>query len=116
MEANELIKIIEFIENYYHRKLTSEEIKALKNELNCYNYKTFLEQIKPKLLSEVKYFTIAQLHKILTEKQNTYDDFSNINLNSCYWYEIEREFCEKNNIPYYDITTGEPLQAYKTVI
>ena len=113
MADKELMKVVEFIEKYY-RKLKIEEIKALKDELKNYNYQTFLEVIKPKLLANVKYFNIATIHQIIQENAEINEKL--INWNSCYWYEIEKEYCEKSNIPYYDITTGKALNPYKTAI
>lgn len=67
MDNNDLIKIIEFIEGYYHRKLEKTEIKALSEELKDFTYDSFMKELKFPLLKKVEYFTVAQLHKIIEE-------------------------------------------------
>ena len=106
----ELIKIIKFIETSYKIKLKDNEIKSISDELKDYTFERFENELKDKLLKEVKYFNLQNLYKILKSKEN-YE----INWNSCYWYEIEREWCEKHNKPYYDITKGPdyPLSPYR---
>ncbi len=60
-------KIIEFVEGYYHRKLETNEVKALAEELKNYDYDSFMNNLKTPLLHRVSYFTIAELHKIIEE-------------------------------------------------
>lgn len=117
MENKDLIKAVKVIESNFSRKLNGNEIKALSEELKNYTYKQFEEDIKPKLLNKTDYFTVQALHKIIVEKNNNanFGNLNNANLNSSYWYEIEREWCEQNNKPYYDITKGPdyPLPPFK---
>ena len=63
MEDKELIRVVDFIEGYYSRKLDSNEIKAIKFE-------------------KVEYFTVAQLHKIIEEYKETQKFKESLGVNS----------------------------------
>lgn len=67
MAQNELIKIIDFIEGHYARKLDIKEIKSLSEELKDYDYEKFINNLKTQLLLKVEYFTVEKLHNIIEE-------------------------------------------------
>lgn len=72
MDNKELIKVIDFIEGYYHRKLEASEIKATKEELkDIKSYEEFIENFKQPLLARVQYFNVVQLHKLIKEREQT---------------------------------------------
>ena len=69
MKKNEFIKIINFIEGYYGRSLSKNELISLKEELKDCSYSFFIENIKDNLLKS-QYFTVAEVHRL---KQNIID-------------------------------------------
>lgn len=70
MEDDELIKVIDFIEGYYSRKLDVKEIKAIKEELKDYDYEKFMNNLKFPLLKKVEYFKVQALHNIIEEDKD----------------------------------------------
>lgn len=67
MDNKELVKVVDFIEGYYHRKLEVGEIKAIKEELKEFSFDEFIQDFKYPLLKRVQYFSVVQLHKIFEE-------------------------------------------------
>lgn len=67
----EVLKIINFIETYYYRHLSDEEIIAIKNELNGYSYDKFIANIKEPLLTSTKFFTIADLFRVIDSQKDS---------------------------------------------
>lgn len=82
IKKNDLIKIIDFIETYYARELTKSEIKAIRKELGCYTYKSFINEISETLINATDFFTVTKLHRIIHKKQETKEFLKNGNLNS----------------------------------
>lgn len=115
MEKTDLVKVIKFIEGNYSKKLNENEIQLLSNELKDYTYMQFEKELKNRIIDNIDFFSVQSLHKLIIDNRQDDAVWENANLNSCYWYEIEREWCEKNNKPYYDITKGPdyPLPPYK---
>ena len=67
MDREDFNKIIEFIEGNYSRTLNKQELIALKQELEGYDYRKFVDNLKFSLLKKVDYFTVQALHKIILE-------------------------------------------------
>ena len=109
MNIQEFKEGIELLQNNYHKKLSKEELNLFYDSLKNMTKDDYLNNIK-KHIENNKYMpSIAEL------KQEEISDtnIDRINLNSSYWYINLREWCDENNEPYYDITTGKPLPAYK---
>lgn len=111
MKQNEWKQVIDKITNTYSYLRNSKEkesiIKSYVVELKDYELNDILQAIDN--LSKTNRFapSVAEI------KIEINQDTGNVNWNSCYWFEIEREYCEKHNIPYYDINTGKPLPPFK---
>lgn len=104
MEKLKFLAQIERLEKTYGKKVENIELWYAKfNELSDEKFKELVDD----LIASCKWQ--PTLAEALTHKEDT----GNINWNSCYWFEIEREYCETHKIPYYDITTGKPLPPYK---
>lgn len=120
MNKSDLPQIMHKISNTYgYIEQKSEEdklrlVKAYFEELKNYDCKDILSAIDS-LSSKNKYIPSVSEIKIEILEQQKSNEYINANLNSCYWYEIEREWCEKNNKPYYDITKvpDYPLPPFK---
>lgn len=67
MEDKDFNKIISFITTYYCRKLTDNEILAIKGELKNITYKQFEESIKEPLLDRISFFTVVGLHNVIND-------------------------------------------------
>ena len=67
MEDDDLVKVVDFIEGYYNRKLDVKEIKIIKEELKDYDYEKFMANIKFPLLKKVEYFTVQKLYQIIED-------------------------------------------------
>ena len=87
-------------------------LKAYFTELKDYKCTDILEAIEILSKTNVYIPTVAEIKCEIMDNQKS---FNNYNLNSCYWYINERMWCEKNNVPYYDITKGPdyPLPPFK---
>lgn len=120
MDKKDLPKIMSKIANIYGYldKKNSEEKKAIINayfeELKEYSCEQVLDAIDNLSLKNKYVPSVAEI-RIQIKDNEEYSTWNNANLNSCYWYEIEREWCEENNRPYYDITKGPdyPLPPFK---
>ena len=73
MEDDDLVKVVDFIEGYYNRKLDVKEIKIIKEELKDYTYESFMENIKYPLLKKADYFKVQALHKVILENKELQD-------------------------------------------
>lgn len=119
MDKNDLPKIMNKIANLYgylDKKDEEDKIKIVKSyfeELRQYTSEQVLNAIDS-LSMKSKYVPSVSEIKIQIKEDMENSSWNDANLNSCYWYEIEREWCEKNNKPYYDITKGPdyPLPPY----
>ena len=88
--------------------MTKEQIEEWYKNLKNVDIQTFKDAIN-KLAKKNRFMpTLAEIKDEIPKK-----NIENLNLNSSYWYRNLREWCEKNNMQYYDITNGEPLPAYK---
>lgn len=98
---------IALLQNTYNKKLTKEQLNNYYENLKDMSDVNFINNIKEHIRTNKWMPTIADIRK--EEKKN----WSNINLNSSYWYANLRIWCEQNNKPYFDINTGEELPPYK---
>lgn len=73
MEDDDLIKVVDFIEGYYNRKLEVKEIKAIKEELKGYDFEKFINNLKFPLLKKAEYFKVQALHRIVEEDKELQD-------------------------------------------
>lgn len=105
MIRDDAIKICNLLIEYFNLK--KDEVSAYITELKDYDYKSTEKAIK-QLSNEKHKPTIAEIKNSIISTRN----FSNANFDSCYWYKPEREWCEENNKPYYDILTGKPLTPF----
>lgn len=104
MEKMKFLEQIERLEKTYNKKI--EGIELWYEKFNDYTDAKFKE-----LVDEL--ITNCKWQPTLAEALSYKNENGNINWNSCYWFEIEREYCDTHGIPYYDIKTGKPLQPYK---
>lgn len=58
-------KVKNFIETYYKVNLSDNELLALSRELKDYKYESFESEIKQALIIGVRYFSIAELSRIV---------------------------------------------------
>lgn len=58
-------KVKNFIETYYKVNLSDNELMALSRELKDYTYESFESEIKQALIIGVRYFSIAELSRIV---------------------------------------------------
>lgn len=58
-------KVRNFIETYYKVNLNDNELMALSRELKDYTYESFEAEIKQALIIGVRYFSIAELSRIV---------------------------------------------------
>lgn len=58
-------KVRNFIETYYKVNLSDNELIALSRELKDYTYESFEREIKQALIIGVRYFSIAELSRIV---------------------------------------------------
>ena len=58
-------KVRNFIETYYKVNLSDNELIALSRELKDYTYESFEAEIKQALIIGVRYFSIAELSRIV---------------------------------------------------
>ena len=58
-------KVRNFIETYYKVNLSDNELIALSRELKDYTYESFKTEIKQALIIGVRYFSIAELSRIV---------------------------------------------------
>lgn len=58
-------KVKNFIETYYKVNLNDNELMALSRELKDYTYESFEAEIKQPLIIGVRYFSIAELSRIV---------------------------------------------------
>lgn len=58
-------KVRNFIETYYKVNLSDNELIALSRELKDYTYESFKMEIKQVLITGVRYFSIAELSRIV---------------------------------------------------
>ncbi len=58
-------KVRNFIETYYKVNLNDNELMALSRELKGYTYESFEREIKQALIIGVRYFSIAELSRIV---------------------------------------------------
>ena len=58
-------KVRSFIETYYKVSLSDNELMALSRELKDYTYESFESEIKQALIIGVRYFSIAELSRIV---------------------------------------------------
>lgn len=58
-------KVRNFIETYYKVNLNDNELMALSRELKDYTYESFESEIKQALIIGVRYFSIAELSRIV---------------------------------------------------
>ena len=58
-------KVRRFIETYYKVNLSDNELLALSRELKDYTYESFESEIKQALVIGVRYFSIAELSRIV---------------------------------------------------
>lgn len=58
-------KVRNFIETYYKVNLRDNEMWALSRELKDYTYESFESEIKQALIIGVRYFSIAELSRIV---------------------------------------------------
>ena len=82
MIDTELIKVARWVNGYYHRELTEDEIIAIKRELADITYPEFKEHIEFSLLKKVDYFTVQALHKIIEDFREMRNWLKESNLNS----------------------------------
>ena len=109
MNIQEFKEGIDLIQNNYHKTLSKEELNLFYENLKDMDKQKYIENIKKHIKNNSFIPNIAQIRS--NEKEMT--NLDKINLNSSYWYINLREWCDKNNEPYYDITTGKPLPEYK---
>ena len=67
MEDRELIKVAEFIEGFYNRKLEKSELIVMRDELKDYDYDKFMRNIKFPLTKKVRYFNLRELANIIEQ-------------------------------------------------
>ena len=58
-------KVKNFIETYYKVNLSDNELMALSRELKDYTYESFESEIKQALIIGTRYFSIAELSRIV---------------------------------------------------
>lgn len=58
-------KVRSFIETYYKVNLSDNELLALSRELKDYTYESFESEIQKPLIIGVRYFSIAELSRIV---------------------------------------------------
>lgn len=58
-------KVKNFIETYYKVNLSDNELMALSRELKDYTYESFESEIQKPLIIGVRYFSIAELSRIV---------------------------------------------------
>lgn len=58
-------KVRNFIETYYKVNLSDNEMMALSRELKDYTYESFESEIQKPLIIGVRYFSIAELSRIV---------------------------------------------------
>ena len=58
-------KVRNFIETYYKVNLNDNELMALSRELKDYTYESFEAEIKQALIIGTRYFSIAELSRIV---------------------------------------------------
>lgn len=76
MSDTELISVFDFIQVYYNRHLSDDEITAITNELKDFSYDEFNKNIKPALLKATSFFTVAELHRIIFKLKKQKDILS----------------------------------------
>lgn len=120
-DKNEHKKIIdELVLNYsnitkFEKKDKLNIMKGIENLLDEYTSEEIIDAIK-NLSKKTRYIpNVAEIKiEINKIKQDSRINIkSSLNLNSSYWYINLRMMCDKENIPYYDITTGEELPPFK---
>lgn len=67
MNDKDIVKATRWVNGYYHRELTEDEIIAIKKELADITYDEFKENIGFAFLKRADYFTVALLHKFAEE-------------------------------------------------
>lgn len=108
MEIQEFVEAKNKLEKFYKKELTKEQTEEWYKDLKNIDIQTFKKAIN-KLAKKNKFMpTLSEIRKEIPE-----NNIQKINLNSSYWYINLRQWCDQNNEEYYDITTGEPLPAYK---
>lgn len=112
MTKKELMEIIDKVTSnylYLNRQKDGEKERLIKSyitELKDYKAEDVIQAIDE--ISKTSRFapSVAEIKVMLNP------DTSNINWDSCYWYENLREFCDRDGTPYYDIHTGKSLQPF----
>lgn len=96
------------LEIAYNQKFSEEKLKIYWENLKTMNDNQYLTSIK-ELIRKNKF--MPTVSEILIEK-----NMNNMNLNSSFWYSNLRQFCDKEKVPYYDITKGQNyiLEPYYT--
>lgn len=107
MTKDECIKVAQKLMITY--KIKKETTIEYIGELRNYEYMAIINAIDELSKKSTYTPTVAELKNKIEERTS----FKNINLNSCYWYINERMWCDEHNKPYYDITTGQPLEPYR---
>lgn len=64
-------KVKNFIETYYKVNLSDNELLALSRELKDYTYESFESEIKQALVIGVRYFSIAELSRIVENNKKS---------------------------------------------
>lgn len=98
-EKKDKLNIMKGIEHLLAEYTSEEIIDAIKNLSKKTRYIPNVAEIK------------IEINKIKQDSRININ--SSLNLNSSYWYINLRMMCDKGNIPYYDITTGEELPPFK---
>lgn len=119
LNADDINQITQKLSNTYGQfeKMTKERKKEILKcyfvELKQYNAKSIIDVIDKLSMQKPYIPTVAEIKVAINEKNE--ENASNINWNSSYWFEIDREICEREGIPYYDITKGIEihLEPYK---
>ena len=112
MSIDDFMEGIHIIQDNYHKKLSKAQLNLFYDKLKDMNKDQYISNIKEHIKTNPYIPNVAQILK-QTNTENTETNIDRINLNSSYWYINLRQWCDENNIPYYDITTGKPLTAYK---
>lgn len=108
----EFMEGINLIQDNYQKTLSNEQLELFYENLKDMDVDKYMSNIKEHIRKCQFLPNIAQIRVGFDEQKMS--NFQNMNLNSCYWYINERMWCDKNNVPYYDITDStKVLLPYK---
>ena len=112
MKKIEFMKGIHILQDSYNQIFSKEKLRTWWNDFKEINADEYVKAIE-KLKSKNKFMpSIAEIKCEIKDNKKS----NNCNLNSSYWYTNLREICDKDGIPYYDITKGPdyPLPQFKS--